>query len=93
MRVSGRRRAGGLGVSPGFSYRAGGWEEGPPAEQNGGTERREGNPGGVAEPDAIRWLAHECNLPAEAAEQVVRYVREHDTRLSGLSKREALKNV
>src|SRR5207244_2054049 len=28
-----------------------------------------------AEPDAIRWLAHECNLPAGAAEQVVRYVR------------------
>jgi ATP-dependent Lhr-like helicase len=25
--------------------------------------------------DAIRWLAHECNLPAEAAEQVVRYIR------------------
>ena len=25
--------------------------------------------------DPIRWLAHECNLPAEAAEQVVRYVR------------------
>jgi len=28
-----------------------------------------------AEEDPIRWLAHECNLPAEAAEQVVHYIR------------------
>ncbi|TMF11444.1 MAG: ATP-dependent DNA helicase, partial [Chloroflexi bacterium] len=70
-----RRQAGGLGVSPSFPSRAGVWEEGPPANQNGGTRRADGHPGGAAEPDAIRWLAHECNLPAEAAEQVVRYVR------------------
>src|SRR6266545_1733238 len=25
--------------------------------------------------DVIRWVAHECNLPAEAAEQLVRYIR------------------
>ncbi len=25
--------------------------------------------------DPIRWVAHECNLPAEAAEQLVRYIR------------------
>ena len=72
------RPAGGLGVSPSFPSRVGGWEEGPSAKQNRGTERREGHEGGVdavAGSDAIRWVAGECNLPAEAAEQLVRYIR------------------
>src|SRR5947208_328525 len=72
------RPAGGLGVSPSFPSRVGGWEEGPSAKQNRGTERREGHEGGgdaVAGSDATRWAAGECNLPAEAAEQLVRYVR------------------
>src|SRR5437867_223885 len=72
------RPAGGLGVSPSFPSRVGGGEEGPSAKQNRGTERREGHEGGVdavAGSDAIRWVAGECNLPAEAAEQLVRYIR------------------
>ena len=70
-----RREAGGLGVSPSFPSRAGGWEGGPSANENGGTQGSEGHLGGAGEPDAIRWLATECNLPAEAAEQLVRYIR------------------
>src|SRR5436309_2492442 len=72
------RPAGARGLPPGFPPRGGGGKEGPSAKQNRGTERREGHEGGgdaVAGSDAIRWVAGECNLPAEAAEQLVRYIR------------------
>ena len=44
-----RRQAGGLGVSPTLSSRAGGWDEGRLAEQDGGTRGPEGHGGGVSD--------------------------------------------
>ena len=43
--------------------------------------RRCAGPYARAIADPIRWLANECNLPAEAAEQIVRYVRAEARRL------------
>jgi ATP-dependent Lhr-like helicase len=52
-----RRQDGGLGVSPSFPSRVGGWEEGLPADRNGGTESPEGHGGGASDRLAAEDLA------------------------------------
>ncbi len=47
----------------------------PGAEHASLTEQELSLTGTSPHSDPIRWVAHECNLPAEAAEQLVRYIR------------------
>ncbi len=63
-----RRQAGGLGVSPSSSSRAGGWEEDRIANQDGGTKHFEGHGDGVAD-----RLAHEDLAEAWAEQLLFRY--------------------